>query len=267
MIKFIASVAVLISLATYGGVHEPREWTSAKGDKINATFVSEKTGVVMLKMADGKTISIKMAALSDPDKLWISESSYIPKTFDFHTTNLGMPLLRTSDQKKNRSSIRDNITITTDSQGGSRKTFISEICVKELGSTLTNKYSKAIKTEGRFVCVHWTVKNLSANEDDINLPSISVKKDGWFKAKDIDDFVNMLGTHCEGRERENLHEKLSPKFSKSFCNIYEIPKDGEITQFMFFELGYKPSYVYVSLKPDLEYDKLTTWQKNQRDLP
>ena len=266
MKMFLAFVSAMMSITALCAITDPREWTSANGDKITAAFVSEKAGIVTLKSADGKTMFIKLAALSDSDKQWISESSYIPKNFDFLTTNLEMPILRTSDQKKNRASIRDSLTITTESSGGYRKLLISYISVKELGDTLTNKYSKAIKTDGRFVCVHWTVKNLSGNEDGINPPEISIKKGGRFKAKDMDDFVNMLGTHCEGRERENSYEKIISRFSKKMCNIFEIPKDAEVSQIMFFELGYKPSYVYVSLKPDIEYDKLTTWQQNQKDL-
>lgn len=274
MKMFFAFAVVMLSLTAICSTIDPREWTSVKGDKITASFISEKSGVVTLKTADGKTIAIKISALSDLDKQWVSESSYVPKNFEFHTTSTDGPLLRTSDNKRSRASFRDSITIITEIQGSFtlrtsgafRKILISEIGFKELGCTLTNKYSKAINTDGRFVCVHWTVKNLSGNEDDINLPVLSIKKGGKFKAKDMDDYSNMMGTHCDGRERENLYEKISPQFSKKMCNIFEVPKDAEVDKIVFFELGYKPSYVYVSVKPDCEYDKLTTWQQKQKDL-
>lgn len=48
-----------------------RAWTSAKGDTVNAVFVSDADGYVHLRKTDGKTVRIKRADLSKADQAYL----------------------------------------------------------------------------------------------------------------------------------------------------------------------------------------------------
>lgn len=262
MKTFLVLTAAMMSITAICATLDPREWTSSKGDKITATFVSEKSGTVTLKTADGKTMAIKLTALSDQDRQWISESTYVPKTHDVKYSIPGVPNLNNKDifiRDTVRISIRDASNLPLHNN---RNTLISNCSIKELGTTLTNKWNKPITTsQGRFICLHWTVKNDSKIENDINLPKVVDANKNIYDAKDGHDFVDMIGTHCSGRERENSTQKVQPGFFLEICNIFEIPKDSIISEVYFPELGYNPSSYNAKTQTSSDSSKSPSWKK------
>lgn len=258
-------LAISFSLSLLAVQFEEREWTSTKGDKVKATFVSEKAGSVFLKTPDGKTISIKMSALSAKDKEWIDKETYSPKIFELSPTMVGACILKDKADKPLLISMRDTVEVSFEAKTVSRKTIISNCSLLELGSTLTNKYDEVITTQGRFVCLNWTVKNASRFEYDFTFPRLKDKKTNVHRAVDDDAFVKMQGCHCKGREREIGQRTIKPDFSLDVCNIYEISKDAEIMEVLLFEVGPYPNFYFASTT---KYDLLKnppSWIDNKQE--
>jgi hypothetical protein len=206
--------------------------------------------MVTLKTADGKTMAIKMSALSDPDKQWITESTYTPKQIELEYADPGQGYFFAF--KRRDINIRDTVHIFN-KEPCSKNTMIYNCTIKELGNTLTNKWNKHVTTQqGRFVCLNWTAKNEWKLESDVNFPKLIDEKGNLYDSKDKEPYgnVELTGSHCSGKERDELHPKIQPGFFLDICNIYEIPKNSIIKDVCFFELGCNPSSYNANVKSE-----------------
>lgn len=65
-------LAGLLSVVVPGGAAaEHRTWTSRTGNTVDAEWVGENNGTVMLRKVDGKTVGIAISALSDDDQIYL----------------------------------------------------------------------------------------------------------------------------------------------------------------------------------------------------
>jgi hypothetical protein len=67
----ITNLLILFSVATLSLMGESRTWTSKDGRKIEAEYVSTTKEKVTVRRADGLTVAIPLAVLSDDDVAWV----------------------------------------------------------------------------------------------------------------------------------------------------------------------------------------------------
>ena len=67
---------ILLSLCLqFASAQEVRTWTSASGKTIEAAFVEQKSGQVMLRKADGEMIKINLNQLSSADQIFVGSQA------------------------------------------------------------------------------------------------------------------------------------------------------------------------------------------------
>lgn len=240
-----------------------RTWTSQKGDKIDAVFVSEKNGTVYLKTPSGKNISVALSALRPEDVDWIRAAQYVPKTYHLRCEKRPRSIGNTKNgvytYEAPDTLIRDTVSISV---GNAPAVTMSVMSINERGTVLTNIWNEPVMTQGRFVCVHWAIKNDAPREGRLNLCVVYDDTDKRYEASEREDFFKFRGCHCSGRERDDNHPMIRPEFKLDVCNIFEIPKDCNIKSVIVYELGDEPQHDEF-LVPRPQDSRLPSWKRKK----
>ncbi len=79
MPRFRLIFLIALALVTHAPAQAPaaREWTSADGRKLTATYLGMKDSAVVLKLANGKTTELPVTRLSPADQLFLKGNSYV----------------------------------------------------------------------------------------------------------------------------------------------------------------------------------------------
>lgn len=241
-----------------------RTWTSQKGDKIDAVFVSEKNGTVYLKTPSGKNISVALSALRPEDVDWIRAAQYVPRTyhlnfidrgrFSIGSTKNGVAAYDAPDTL-----IRDTVILTV---GNTPAVTMSVMAINERGTVLTNKWSAPARTQGRFVCVHWMIKNDAKREGHLQPCVIFDDNNTRYEASEKENSFDFAWHHCSDYKTDGTYPVIRPGFSLNVCNIFEIPRDCNIKSVVVYELGDNPKYDEFFV-PSPQDARLPSWKRKR----
>ena len=227
-------ICLLTVLTVWTAVAEEdvREWKSKAGTTIEASFVKEERGVVSLKRKDGVTIQAKLDALSDDDREYVLDLTYVPQTVKavFKRDRSGYNYVETGTSAA--VTARDTAMIMIDSavldappnvKGDASWTIES---VDALGKSILPRREgmvEALTTEGKFVFLTYRVSNDSLAPIDIPSPMLHDQHGRTFTQTERGMAQHYLpeGTLFAGRDM------LQPGFTKLYCAFYELPPNAE----------------------------------------
>jgi hypothetical protein len=244
-----AIVALLgFSMASAHG-NEARIWTTKSGSTAEASFVKEEKGIVTLKKPDGSMVQVPRRILSPADEAYLVRVLYVPKTVtvSFAPTSyqgrvLFMEVGDTDKQQMSRLSrlrrrtadaaeppeiqhadtlcFRFKSEIT--GEWGDDSTW-NVLSAHDIGQTLAGNAEwsgEKRKTDGRFVRVVFKMTNNTKDEKYVNVPELIDSKQR--KVRILDD----SGRFIDADYADPHLDKLPPGFSRTYCAIYEVPKDA-----------------------------------------
>ena len=240
MHNIIISAVLILAMSIHAA--EQRSWTSKKGDKVQAVFIKESSGIVLLKKADNKTIKIKRSFLSDLDNSYIDTILNPPKENIIYLkpsiSIYGWYEAFNPKTKKTNNSRELKSLIVKSSKINScdsitfklvNSLVITEDCtwkiirVTELPKTLiSTKYTDtSVKTPGRFIKIYFSIKNNTNLEGFANIPEIKDSKDRTY---------NLIteSRYYLNKDEIDIHLlKVKPGFPVNAAGIYEIPSDSK----------------------------------------
>ena len=229
---------------------EDRLWKTKAGTTAQASFVKEANGIVTLKKVDGATVQVSRASLCAEDEAYLVKLLYVPKTITVAfapTTFQGRALfMEATDKNTGQSSrlkslraggsatdakasaiqqvdtlcFRVKSEITGEWQDDSTWNILS---AEDVGQTLAGNREWAEeqrKTDGRFIRVVFKLANNTKDEKYVNVPSLMDAKER--KVSILDDSRRFINA-----EHADPHlDKLPPGFTRTYCAIYEVPRDS-----------------------------------------
>lgn len=80
--NLIIIVLIIIASSAFSYENEMREWTSKSGDKVVASYQSQKGQYANFKSSNGKIITIKITEISDEDLAWLIVEINRPASFN-----------------------------------------------------------------------------------------------------------------------------------------------------------------------------------------
>ena len=241
-ICLLAALTVCAALAE----EEMREWKSKAGSAIEASLVKEERGVVTLKRKDGTTIQAKLDALSDEDREYVLDLTYVPQTVKavFRRDRSMYNYVETGTS--GNVTARDTAMIMVDSavldqppnvKGDTSWTIES---VDALGNRILPRREgmlEELKTDGKFVFLTYRVSNDSLAPIDIPSPMLHDQHGRTFTQTERGMAQHYLpeGTLFAGRDM------LQPGFTKLYCAFYELPPNAEPSIVEIFPSPVKPA--------------------------
>ena len=241
MICLLTALTVGIAIAD----EEMREWKSKSGTAIEASFVKEERGVVSLKRKDGVTIQAKLDALSDDDREYVLDLTYVPQTVKavFKRDRSGYNFVETGTSAN--TTARDTAMIMVDNavldappnvKGDSSWSVES---VDALGNRILPRREgmvEALTTDGKFVFLTYRVSNDSLAPIDIPSPMLHDQHGRTFTQTERGMAQHYIpeGTLFAGRDL------LQPGFTKLYCAFYELPPNADPAAIEVFPSPVKP---------------------------
>lgn len=247
MIMVGLSVMALSHRAT---AQEIRTWKSQSGASVEASFISESHGVVTLQTADGNRVQIRRSILTPQDEAYLKRVLYKPKTITVSlepNTALGYLLYTEARQPVNKSgqaSIDPRKRYESKQEGPEHAQQCDTICfsiqsqfdgkwmddstwnvlrAENLGQQITGNadYSDEHRnTDGSFLRVVFKLANNGKSDSYVTVPRIVDGKEREFTIIDNSRYFipkDFTDPHLD---------KIAPGFTRTYCAIYEIPKDA-----------------------------------------
>lgn len=227
-------ICLLTALTMWAAIAEEdlREWKSKTGTTIEASFVKEEKGVVSLKRKDGVTIQAKLDALSDEDREYVLDLTYVPQTVKavFRRDRSGYNFVETGTSAN--VTARDTAMLMVDSAvldappnvKGDTSWKIES--VDALGNRILPRregMGEELKTDGKFVFLTYRVSNDSLAPVDVPSPMLHDQHGRTFTQteRSMAQHYTPEGTLFAGRDM------LQPGFTKLYCAFYELPPNAE----------------------------------------
>ena len=229
---------------------EGRVWSTKAGATAQASFVKEANGIVTLRKVDGAKVQVSRASLSAVDEAYLVKLLYVPKTITVAfapTTFQGRTLFMEATDKSTAQSSRLKSLRTGKSATDTKAPAIrqadtlcfrvkSEIAgewqddstwnvlsAEDVGQTLAGNAewtAEKRNTDGRFVRVVFKLTNNTKDEQYVNVPSLTDSKER--KVSILDDSRRFI----DAQHTDPHLDKLPPGFTRTYCAIYEVPRDS-----------------------------------------
>lgn len=280
VIRFAIIVGHSLSLAVFAGsvlAGDVRTWKSQSGAQAEASFVRVSGGGGILQTEDGKQLLIPRSELSPNDESYLKRVLYIPQTitvsFEANRT-LGDVVYMESAQSKERltgSSVDSQKRNTNQSEISARAsqpdTLKFRVMSKDDGTWGDDSTWNVIRaerighniagnienpdeirnTDGVFIRVVFKIGNDTKSDQFFTTPLIVDDKDREYSV--IDDNRYYIPKNIA----DPYLNKIPPGFSRTYCTIYEIPKDSsrillQATTLQTYDLGGNGTYIPMGRK-------------------
>jgi hypothetical protein len=230
--RWTCFLTILFFLAGATGAEEMRTWTSAKGSRIEASFVSLRGATVVLKCKDGKELSPQLTDLCEADRAYVKDLTYVPREIVVSFKMNGFGTVGEESGVSPAATLRDLVTIRladetdgkkAETAGDSRWKIES---VDALGNRILPKnegMGDELVTEGKFVFVTYTVENDSNVPITVPSPILIDRRGRKFVQ------AERSNARCYIPEKALLAgaDPVQPGFKKLFASFYELPLEAE----------------------------------------
>ncbi len=223
--------AVLLAAACAGGA-DVRVWRDRKGNSVEGSFLRATEEYVYIKCADGQTVQAKLENLSQDDRDYVKDLTYVPREVvavfkkhiykDRYDEEVGV---------SPAANVRDTVVLrTVEGVPGAVPEPAADTrwkieSIDHLGSRLlprdrsmTNEWV----TEGCFIFVTYSVKNDTQRPLTVTHPLLSDTQGRKYAQGDrlfAEAFIP-AGAAFAGRD------PLPPGETRLFCSIYEVAHDS-----------------------------------------
>jgi len=216
-----------------GSAAEMRRWQDKKGNSVEASFVKEEGGLVILLRPDGSTVQAKLENLCDADCAYVREVTYVPQEIVvvYQRDRFGMRYSESGASKP--ATARDTVIFRIsedpagkeEPKGDTTWTLGSVDAVGKTISPRDENLAGELTTDGKFVFVTYQVKNDALVPIEVPTPVLY-------------DQLGRKFTQAERGQAEQYipagalpagsgSEPLQPGFKKLFCSFFELPADAD----------------------------------------